>query len=48
MEAKWIDIEYEYNGQTASCAELGYETAICRIESLTSAGAKIIRVEEQR
>ena len=47
MEAKWIDIEYEYNEQTASCAELGYETAICRIESLTSAGAKIAGKEQR-
>lgn len=46
--AKWIEIDYEYNGETASIAELGYEVAICRLESLTSAGAKIIRVEEQR
>lgn len=45
---KWIEIDYEYHGETASIAELGYETAICRLESLTSAGATIIRVEEQK
>lgn len=44
----WIEIDYEYKGQTASIAELGYETAICRLESLTSAGATITRVKEQR
>lgn len=44
----WIEIDYEYHGKTAKIAELGYETAICRIESLTMAGAKITRVEELR
>lgn len=44
----WIEIDYEYKGETATCAEWGHETAICRLESLTNAGAKIIRVEEQR
>ena len=46
--AKWIEIDYEYNGEKASIAELGYEVAICRLESLTNAGATITRVEEQR
>lgn len=44
----WIDIEYEYHGERAKCAELGHETAICRLESLTMSGAKILKVEEQR
>lgn len=46
--AKWIEIDYEYNGEKTSIAELGYEVAVCRLESLTSAGATITRVEEQR
>lgn len=46
--AKWIEIDYEYNGEKASIAELGYEVAVCRLESLTNAGATITRVEEQR
>ena len=46
--AKWIEIDYEYNGEKASIAELGYEVAVCRLESPTSAGATITRVEEQR
>lgn len=45
---KWIEIEYEYHGKTASIAELGYETAIYRLESLTESGAAIISVREQR
>lgn len=44
----WIEIDYEYKGETASLAELGYEHAIVRLESLTAAGATILRVEEQR
>ena len=44
----WIEIDYEHKGDTASCAELGYEHAIFRIESITRAGGTILRVEEQR
>lgn len=42
----WIEIEYSYDGIRSSTAELGYEAAIYRIESLTLAGAVITRVEQ--
>lgn len=45
---KWIEIDYDYYGKMAQVAELGYEAAIIRIESLVKSGAIIMRVEEQR
>lgn len=43
----WVEIDYEYNGEKASCAEWGFETACWRAESLTRAGAIITRMEVQ-
>lgn len=43
---KWIEIEYEYDGKRVAIAEQGYEAAIYRLESLTMAGAVVLKVEE--
>lgn len=41
----WIEIRYWYNGLTGACAEMGFESAINRLESLTAAGAVVLSVE---
>lgn len=41
----WIDIAYEYEGAICICSEKGFESAINRIESLTAAGAVVLKVE---